>query len=74
MFHEGEGIEKGFFWYNIPEFDIKGERLFLNTSPDTDFWQRTHYGFRRDTGHCLLKPIDYDFSMSVRTEFFPKKQ
>ena len=46
----------------------------IDSSPDTDFWQRTHYGFQRDNGHCLLKDIKEDFSMTVKTEFYPKKQ
>ncbi|RFA30026.1 hypothetical protein CAI21_07355 [Alkalilimnicola ehrlichii] len=46
----------------------------MRTSPDTDFWQRTHYGFRRDNGHCLLTRKESDFSISVKTTFSPKKQ
>ncbi|MBM9500195.1 DUF1349 domain-containing protein [Leptospira sp. 201903071] len=74
MFNEKKEIEEGFFWYNIPDFQIQDRRLFLKTSPETDFWQRTHYGFRKDNGHCLLRYVVSDFSLSVRTEFFPKKQ
>jgi hypothetical protein len=46
----------------------------LRTQPDTDFWQRTHYGFRRDNGHCLLKPVTGDFAIQVKTTFQPEAQ
>ncbi|AOP33540.1 hypothetical protein A0128_06580 [Leptospira tipperaryensis] len=74
MFKDEEGLDSDYFWKNSPKFEIKNHRLFFKTSPDTDFWQKTHYGFRRDNGHCLLKNITADFSLSVRTEFYPKKQ
>ena len=67
-------IADGFFWHNRPEFEVRDGRLHIFTSPDTDFWQTTHYGFRRDNGHCLLTSVDRDFSLTVRTDFFPKKQ
>ena len=67
-------ISDGFFWFNEPDFDIRDGRLSVVTSPDTDFWQGTHYGFRRDNGHCLFAKVRGDFSLVVRTEFHPKKQ
>jgi len=63
-----------FFWHNQPQFKIENNRLSVETKPDTDFWQKTHYGFQRDNGHCLLTKIDSDFSMTVKTEFYPQKQ
>jgi regulation of enolase protein 1 (concanavalin A-like superfamily) len=67
-------IDKNFFWFNEPVFEIKDNKLFIRTSPDTDFWQKTHYGFERDNGHCLLTKTRSDFSLVVRTEFSPEKQ
>jgi len=67
-------IRDEFFWFNEPEHAIEGETLVMTTSPDTDFWQRTHYGFRRDNGHCLLVQSSGDFSMTVRTDFDYRKQ
>lgn len=69
-----EKIEKNFYWFNEPEYSIKNEVLTLNSKPDTDFWQSTHYGFKRDNGHCLLTEVQKDFSMTVRTKFKPRKQ
>lgn len=67
-------INENYFWHNEPAFEIKNSRLHIITSPDTDFWQRTHYNFQRDNGHCLLTKIEKDFSVTVRTEFYPRKQ
>ncbi len=70
----GGKVSKDYFWLNRPEFEVKENRLHITTSADTDFWQRTHYGFRRDNGHCLLRKIQEDFSITVRTEFHPQAQ
>ncbi|MBI9097042.1 MAG: DUF1349 domain-containing protein [Spirochaetaceae bacterium] len=67
-------IDENFHWFNEPEFTIEKNRLKVRSFPHTDFWQTTHYGFKRDNGHCLLTKVQKDFSMTVRTEFEPKKQ
>jgi len=61
-------------WFNEPRHEFRLGRLHLATSPDTDFWQRTHYGFRRDNGHALLTPVTENFCMIVRTVFRPRLQ
>ncbi len=59
-----------FSWLNPPkECDVASGYVEFTTSPDTDFWQRTHYGFRRNTGHAFLTRFEGDFSFSVQTEF-----
>ena len=68
------GIPEDFYWYNPPHFSIKNSVLVLDTLPKTDFWQRTHYGFIRDDGHCLFKDVNMSFLISIKTTFFPKKQ
>jgi regulation of enolase protein 1 (concanavalin A-like superfamily) len=40
--------------------------LKVTTQGETDFWQGTHYGFRRDNGHCLLTNVEHDFSLTAR--------
>jgi regulation of enolase protein 1 (concanavalin A-like superfamily) len=71
---ENNKIQTGFSWLNQPEHSITDNKLRIKTSPDTDFWQRTHYGFQRDNGHCLIMSVKGDFSMTVRTEFYPNEQ
>lgn len=62
--------ERDFFWKNPPAvsaFEAGG--VTLTTDPCTDFWQRTHYGFRADSGHCLLTKMTGNFTMTVTAEF-----
>lgn len=73
MIHENMAREN-FFWLNEPEHSYLNDTLTMITKPDTDFWQNTHYGFQRDSGHCLLVEAENNFSISVRTCFEPKKQ
>ncbi len=39
--------------------------LLFRAQPDTDFWQRTHYGLRRDNGHLLGWRLTQDFSIEL---------
>lgn len=39
--------------------------LDVRTEADTDFWVTTHYGFVRDTGHALLRPVPATFRMRL---------
>lgn len=60
-----------FSWLNQPEnVDIGADYLEFSTQPETDFWQRTHYGVRRNNGHAYLTHLWDDFSFSIRAEFF----
>lgn len=62
--------EREFFWKNPPSAStLTAEGLTLTTDPCTDFWQRTHYGFRADSGHCLLTKVKGNFTMTVSVEF-----
>lgn len=63
------GIPENFFWFNKPDFSADSGNLIINSLPNTDFWQRTHYGFSRDNGHALLTSVSHDFAMTVRTRF-----
>ncbi len=62
-------IPAEFFWLNKPAYRIDEGRLVITTAEETDYWQRTHYGFSRDNGHALLTSVSQDFELSVRTEF-----
>ena len=67
-------IPDQFYWYNQPKYEVVADKLVVTTVPGTDFWQRTHYGFNKDNGHCLLTKIKNDFLMEVKTSFSPNKQ
>ena len=62
-------------WRNQPQhFDLSDDHLVIYTDPETDFWQRTYYGFRHDNAHAFLMTIsDPSFSFSVKTEWQPQK-
>ena len=60
-----------YFWFNRPEKFKTGNGLEIWTMPQTDFWQRTHYGFRNDNGHCLLRMVASDFCLTTQVEFRP---
>lgn len=64
-----------FRWVNQPEnFAITKNSLTLNTMPETDFWQRTYYGFRHNNAHAFVLPLNNkDFTFTVETHWEPKK-
>lgn len=65
---------RAFSWTNAPSRWSPGPPLELVTDPDTDFWQRTHYGFQRDNGHFLAAPVRGDFTLVVSVDFAPNAQ
>ena len=59
-------------WFNAPpEFEIGDEGLTVATRAESDFWQRTHYGFQRDDGHALLAEVSGDFQIETAVSFSP---
>ncbi len=71
---KNNSLPKEFFWFNQPPYSIVNNSISFTTQPDTDFWQRTHYGFSRDNGHCLLTRKDTDFTLEVKTTFKARQQ
>ena len=64
----------GFRWFAKPLDFSFGNGLEIHTTRNTDFWQRTFYGFRRDSGHAYLLRVDEDFTMTTRVSFEPNSQ
>ncbi|MDX8510707.1 DUF1349 domain-containing protein [Mesorhizobium captivum] len=53
-------------WLNPPPYHVFGDgTLHVRTGKETDFWRQTFYGFRRDNGHFLYRPVAGDFSAEV---------
>lgn len=51
---EGGGLDSRLAWHHEPaRHRVERGRLVLEPNAATDFWQRTHYGFRVDNGHFL---------------------
>lgn len=63
-----------FRWSNEPAAWHVGDVLEMSTRPDTDYWQRTHYGFRRDNGHFFSVTLNGDFSLTAQLAFAPNAQ
>lgn len=59
-----------FHWINKPKnFTHSEDQLMIVTDPETDFWQRTHYGFQNDNGHAFLMAKEGDFTFEVKTKY-----
>jgi regulation of enolase protein 1 (concanavalin A-like superfamily) len=53
-------------WFNPPPAcSIEPGRIEIVTGDRTDFWRNTFYGFCRDNGHFLYRPVVGDFSAEV---------
>ena len=72
---EGDHLNNKLSWYNEPEnWQVKNGMLHLTPEAETDFWQKTHYGFSADNGHFLYAWIKGDFVMETRVEYHFKNQ
>jgi regulation of enolase protein 1 (concanavalin A-like superfamily) len=67
-------LPPAFHWFNPPDRYQLGAGLEIFTNAQTDFWQRTHYGFQRDDGHCLFTTQAGDFCLQTHVEFRPQTQ
>ncbi len=56
-------------WHHEPsKWQLKNNQLQLFTDAETDFWQKTHYGFQADNGHFLYTEITGDFILETEVE------
>lgn len=56
----------GMNWLNPPPvLELTSGALRIATGDQTDFWQRTYYGFRHDNGHFLHRRRDGEFTMET---------
>ncbi|RLD09166.1 MAG: DUF1349 domain-containing protein [Chloroflexota bacterium] len=57
-------------WINPPEqFKITEKSVKIITAPNTDFWQRSYYGFRNDNAPALLFDSSENFTFTVKVSF-----
>jgi regulation of enolase protein 1 (concanavalin A-like superfamily) len=67
--------KKTFWIFGPNEYEFNDDIITITTEPNTDFWQRTYYGFRNDNAPALLiKTSEKYFSFTVKTDFNSKKQ
>jgi regulation of enolase protein 1 (concanavalin A-like superfamily) len=68
----GPGLSPELFWFCEPsQWELSGNPpgLILRPDPETDFWQRTHYGFVADNGHALLALTEGDVRIETQVRF-----
>jgi regulation of enolase protein 1 (concanavalin A-like superfamily) len=57
-------------WSNEPqEHTVTRDMVRMITEPDTDLWQRSYYGFRRDNAAQLLLESTENFTFTTRVQF-----
>lgn len=64
-------------WTHPPQrwrLDPDKRALLVEPMANTDFWQRTHYGFRADNGHFLGLEVAGDFALSTQVAFHAVRQ
>jgi regulation of enolase protein 1 (concanavalin A-like superfamily) len=80
LIHEtfkGGNLHRSLEWLNPPaswRVDTARSRLLVEPSAATDFWQRTHYGFRADSGHFLHAEVVGDGELAVTVLAMPAHQ
>lgn len=63
---------RDFDWFCEPQrWEIIHGDLEIYTDAQSDFWQRTHYGFRNDNAHFFYTKIAGDFEMQVKVTSHP---
>ena len=57
-------------WLHQPKlFEISDQFVKITTEPNTDFWQRSYYGFRNDNAPALLFEIGTNFTFTAKASF-----
>ena len=57
-------------WLNQPQlFEVNEQSVKITTEPNTDFWQRSYYGFRNDNAPALLVESKNNYSFTVQASF-----
>jgi uncharacterized protein len=57
-------------WINQPRFyKIDNDSVVIITEPNTDYWQRSYYGFRNDNAPTLLIESNINFSFTTKVSF-----
>lgn len=70
-------INKELQWLSPPQHwnhDPECATFTLRTDKQTDFWQKTHYGFEADNGHFLYYKANEDFRLTTKVHSKPKNR
>ncbi|QKS72532.1 DUF1349 domain-containing protein [Paenalkalicoccus suaedae] len=69
-----DSLHESFSWRSEPsswKVDTVANQLVLYTDKETDYWQKTHYGFQADNGHFLHITTSKNFRMTTRVKMVP---
>lgn len=70
-----KGEPEGFSWFCEPKNHfIKDDKFVIVPDSNSDFWQRTHYGFRNNNGHCYWTDCSGDFVLKTHVQYEPHYQ
>jgi regulation of enolase protein 1 (concanavalin A-like superfamily) len=62
-------------WHAEPaRWSVQDERLRIEPDAQTDFWQRTHYGFQADNAHFLFATVTGDAVVTTHVRFHARHQ
>ncbi|MDJ1498544.1 DUF1349 domain-containing protein [Cytophagaceae bacterium DM2B3-1] len=62
-----------YHWMNEPAvWHFQDDGFFLAPDAGSDFWQRTHYGFRNDNAHFYYTETERDFELYTQVRLTPK--
>lgn len=62
-------------WFNEPDtWNVNEDNLSIFPAAESDFWQKTHYGFVADNGHFLFTEIEGDFVCETKVHCNFKNQ
>ena len=57
-------------WIHKPKIsEVSADIVSITTEPETDFWQRSYYGFRNDNAPALQIESDNNFTFTAKASF-----
>ncbi len=62
-------LSKGEWLYKPERCSVDNEKMIIYTDPQTDFWQRSYYGFQNDNAPAFLFETTDNFTFSCMVEF-----
>lgn len=60
---------KGKWIFKPQKYQVSSCSVEIATEPETDFWQRSYYGFRNDNAPALLLESDSNFTFTSKVSF-----
>ena len=60
---------KGQWIFPPSQYQVSADEVIITTDPETDFWQRSYYGFRNDNAPAIQVESNENFTFTVKAEF-----